>query len=71
MFLSTNDDLPQINEEDLEEDFVKGSGPGGQNVNKLANCVQLRHKPTGVIIKVSKSEIGTNSKTVFKNKNTD
>jgi protein subunit release factor B len=40
-----------IKEEELEEDFVRSSGPGGQNVNKVASCVFLRHRPTGISIK--------------------
>ena len=39
---------PTLNEADLEESFVRGSGPGGQSINKTANNVQLRHKPTGI-----------------------
>jgi ribosome-associated protein len=31
-----------IDEEELEERFVQASGPGGQNVNKVATAVQLR-----------------------------
>jgi ribosome-associated protein len=31
-----------INDDELEERFVRASGPGGQNVNKLATAVQLR-----------------------------
>ncbi|GJD95286.1 alternative ribosome rescue aminoacyl-tRNA hydrolase ArfB [Methylobacterium iners] len=31
-----------IAEEELEESFVRASGPGGQNVNKLSTAVQLR-----------------------------
>ena len=31
-----------INEREIEESFVRASGPGGQNVNKLATAVQLR-----------------------------
>lgn len=42
---------PKLNEEDLEEDFMRGSGPGGQSVNKTSNCVFLRHIPTNIIIK--------------------
>ncbi|MCJ7520584.1 MAG: aminoacyl-tRNA hydrolase [Anaerolineaceae bacterium] len=32
----------QIPEEDLQESFIRSSGPGGQNVNKVATAVQLR-----------------------------
>ena len=31
-----------IDEREIEESFVRASGPGGQNVNKLATAVQLR-----------------------------
>jgi ribosome-associated protein len=31
-----------INESEIEESFVRSSGPGGQNVNKLSTAVQLR-----------------------------
>ncbi|KAI0695434.1 RF-1 domain-containing protein [Cerioporus squamosus] len=40
--------VPELKEEDLEESFVRGSGPGGQSVNKTENNVQLLHKPTGI-----------------------
>ncbi len=41
-----------LDEKDLEELFIKGGGPGGQKINKSVSCVQLKHKPTGIIIKV-------------------
>jgi len=47
--------VPIINENDLEEMFVKGSGPGGSAVNKNSNCVVLKHKPTGIVIKCHES----------------
>lgn len=39
--------VPVLCEDELEEWFVKGSGPGGSNVNKRTNCCSLRHIPTG------------------------
>lgn len=41
--------FPELNDKDIIENHLKGSGPGGQNVNKSTNCVQLIHKPTGLI----------------------
>lgn len=40
-----------IREDELEEKFVKGTGNGGQKVNKTNNCVFLRHIPSGIAIK--------------------
>ena len=37
--------------EDCEWKMIKGGGPGGQSVNKTNNCVQLRHIPSGIIVK--------------------
>jgi protein subunit release factor B len=40
-----------VREEDLEESFVHSGGKGGQNVNKVATCVVLVHRPSGVAVK--------------------
>ncbi|MFT5169532.1 MAG: protein subunit release factor B [Lysobacterales bacterium] len=36
---------------DIKEQFVRASGPGGQNVNKTSTCVMLHHLPTGIQVK--------------------
>ncbi|KZO97883.1 hypothetical protein CALVIDRAFT_597344 [Calocera viscosa TUFC12733] len=41
-------EVPALREEDLEETFVRGSGPGGQAINKTSSCVSLIHRPTGI-----------------------
>jgi protein subunit release factor B len=40
-----------IREGDLVERFIKGSGSGGQKVNKTSSCVYLLHKPSGIEVK--------------------
>jgi peptide chain release factor len=40
-----------IRDEDLDEQFVRSGGKGGQNVNKVATCVVLVHLPSGTRIK--------------------
>ena len=43
-----------IREEDLVEKFIRSGGAGGQNVNKVATCVYLKHIPTGVEVKIQR-----------------
>jgi peptide chain release factor len=40
-----------IREADLVERFVKGSGKGGQKINKTSSCVYILHRPSGIEIK--------------------
>src|SRR5512136_2021142 len=40
-----------IHEKDIEEEFIRSSGRGGQKVNKTSTCVYLRHIPTGIEVK--------------------
>ena len=44
-----------IRDVDLEETFARSSGPGGQNVNKVASAVTLRHRPSGISVTVQDS----------------
>ena len=40
----------EIRPEDLKIDFFRSSGPGGQNVQKVASAVRLTHLPTGLVV---------------------
>jgi protein subunit release factor B len=35
----------------IEEQFVRGGGPGGQKINKTSNCVLLRYEPLGIVVR--------------------
>ena len=43
-----------VREEDLDEHFVRSSGAGGQNVNKVSSCVVLHHRPSDIRVKCQK-----------------
>lgn len=51
--LTKKDMLFEFRESDIREKFVHAEGKGGQNVNKVATCVYLRHLPTGIEVKYS------------------
>ena len=40
-----------VREGDIVEQFIKGSGHGGQKMNKTSSCVYLKHLPTGIEVK--------------------
>ncbi len=41
-----------VRPEDCKEQFILGSGPGGQKINKTSSTVRLSHKPTGIDVRV-------------------
>ncbi len=43
-----------VKEEDIEEKFIRSSGPGGQKANKTSSCVCLHHIPTDITVKYQK-----------------
>ena len=43
--------LAELADADIEETFVRGSGSGGQKINKTSSCVQLKHIPTSTIVR--------------------
>ena len=40
----------QVRSDEIKMDFFRSSGPGGQNVQKVASAVRLTHIPTGIVI---------------------
>ena len=40
-----------LRDEDIEESFVRGTGPGGQKINKTSSTVVLVHVPTGLEVR--------------------
>lgn len=44
-----------VQEADIEEKFIRGSGAGGQKINKTSSCVWLMHHPTGIEVKCQAS----------------
>ncbi|KAJ5180224.1 peptide chain release factor-like protein [Penicillium capsulatum] len=41
----------QINDADVTISYLKGTGPGGQKINKTNSAVQISHKPSGIVVK--------------------
>lgn len=54
--------VPVLDDKDLEEQMVRGSGPGGQATNKTNNCIVLKHKPTGIVVKCHMTRSATQNR---------
>jgi len=44
-------DEASVFEDDLEESFILGGGPGGQKTNKTSSVVRLAHEPSGLMVR--------------------
>jgi peptide chain release factor 2 len=45
-----DDIIVELNDNEIEMEFLRSSGPGGQHVNKTSSAVRLRHVPTGITV---------------------
>lgn len=56
-----------LNKDDVIEEFIGSSGPGGQNANKGTACVRLIHSPTGISVKCQdERSLGANRNRAWK-----
>ena len=56
-----------LNQNDLEIQATKGSGPGGQNKNKSKNMIRMKHIPTGFVACVDGRDYQQNRKKALRN----
>ncbi|KEZ39662.1 hypothetical protein SAPIO_CDS9601 [Scedosporium apiospermum] len=52
---------------EIEEVFIKGSGPGGQKINKTNSAVQLKHLPTGIVVKSQATRSRSQNRAIARN----
>ncbi|RFU26897.1 hypothetical protein B7463_g9459, partial [Scytalidium lignicola] len=55
---------PPVREDDFTESFLKGTGPGGQKINKTSSAVQLKHIATGLVLKVQATRSRTQNRKI-------
>lgn len=59
-------DIPTLDIRDVSWTAMRGSGPGGQNRNKVASTVRMIHKPTGITVVINERDQGKNRATALR-----
>ncbi len=57
---------PTLPDSDIIHSYVKGSGPGGQKINKTNSAAQLTHLPTGIVVKCQATRSRSQNHTIAK-----
>lgn len=55
-----------ITKKDVTIRYTKGTGPGGQNKNKLETCVVMTHNATGIVVRIDGRSRAFNRKEAFR-----
>lgn len=55
---------PKVPVEETTKNYLKGSGPGGQKINKTSSAVQLTHTPTGIVVKCQATRSRTQNESI-------
>lgn len=55
---------PKVPERETYKSYLKGSGPGGQKINKTSSAVQLTHLPTGIVVKSQATRSRTQNESI-------
>ncbi|OAP57061.1 hypothetical protein AYL99_09174 [Fonsecaea erecta] len=57
---------PTLSDAEIKHTYVKGTGPGGQKINKTNSAAQLTHIPTGIVVKSQATRSRSQNHTIAK-----
>ncbi|EXJ72119.1 uncharacterized protein A1O5_04623 [Cladophialophora psammophila CBS 110553] len=57
---------PTLSDAEIKHTYVKGTGPGGQKINKTNSAAQLTHIPTGIVVKCQATRSRSQNHTIAK-----